>query len=198
MMNGSYPETDYSSVGNISVYSSGLGSLSPYLNVDPSFLHQDGGAEFVFAEDSHKKRGWGERMFTSIGWSYGSGLLVGGIWGLAEGLRRPDGTTFKLRLNSVLNGCTRRGPFLGNSLAVVALLYGCTSTAIEKARGVEDEYNSIAAGVTTGVLFKSTGGPRAIAIAGTIGGAAALMFIASNRLWNNRGQTWSKSQPNWA
>ena len=39
----------------------------------------------------------------------------------------------------------------------LALLYGCTSTAIEKARGVEDEYNSLAAGVTTGVLFKSTG-----------------------------------------
>jgi len=38
-----------------------------------------------------------------------------------------------------------------------ALLYGCTNTAIEKARGVEDEYNSIAAGITTGVLFKSTG-----------------------------------------
>lgn len=36
-------------------------------------------------------------------------------------------------------------------------MYGCTSTAIEKARGVEDEYNSIAAAVTTGVLFKSTG-----------------------------------------
>ena len=39
----------------------------------------------------------------------------------------------------------------------LALMYGCTSTAIEKVRGVEDEYNSIAAAVTTGVLFKSTG-----------------------------------------
>ena len=36
-------------------------------------------------------------------------------------------------------------------------MYGCTSTAIEKVRGVEDEYNSIAAAVITGVLFKSTG-----------------------------------------
>ena len=36
-------------------------------------------------------------------------------------------------------------------------MYGCTSTAIEKVRGADDEYNSVAAAVTTGVLFKSTG-----------------------------------------
>ncbi|XP_057308924.1 uncharacterized protein LOC130647178 [Hydractinia symbiolongicarpus] len=193
-----YGETDYTSVNNISVHSAGVGSFSPYLNLDPSFLSQDGGAEFVFAEDSHKKRGWGERMFSSIGTSYMAGLTVGGVWGFVEGVRRPDGSTFKLRLNSVLNGCTRRGPFLANSLGVVALMYGCTSTAIEKARGVEDEYNSIAAAVTTGVLFKSTAGPRAIAIAGGLGGGAALLYYAGSKLWNNRGQTWNTSQPNWA
>jgi len=193
-----YNETDYSGIGNISVHSSGVSSLSPYLNLDPSFLSQDGGAEFVFADDHQKRRGWGERMFSSIGSCYMLGIGVGGVWGLMEGLRRPDGTTFKLRLNSVLNGCTRRGPFLANSLGVVSLMYGCTNTAIEKVRGVEDEYNSIAAAVTTGVLFKSTGGPRAIAIAGGIGGGMALMYFAANRLWNSRGQTWNSSQPNWA
>lgn len=197
-MSGNYNETDYSSINNISVRSSGVNSLSPYLNLDTSFLTQDGGAEFVFAEDSTKKRGWGERMFSSIGSSYMAGLTIGGVWGLLEGVRNPDGLTTKLRLNSVLNGCTRRGPFLANSLGVVALMYGCTSTAIEKVRGVEDEYNSVAAAVTTGVLFKSTGGPRAIAIAGGLGGGIALMYYAGNKLWNNRGQTWSASQPNWA
>jgi len=191
-------ETDYSSFNNVSVHSSGINSLSPYLNLDPSFLTQDGGAEFVFAEDSTKKRGWGERMFSSVGTSYLAGLTFGGMWGLAEGIRNPDGSTLKLRVNSVLNGCTRRGPFLANSLGVVALMYGCTSTAIEKVRGVEDEYNSIAAAIASGVLFKSTGGPRAIAIAGGVGGSLALLYYAGNKLWNNRGQTWNTSQPNWA
>lgn len=37
------------------------------------YLFQDGGAEFVFATDSQKKRGWGERMFSSIGTSYMTG-----------------------------------------------------------------------------------------------------------------------------
>ena len=36
-------------------------------------------------------------------------------------------------------------------------MYGCTSTAIEKVRGVDDDYNMAAAAVTTGMLFKSTG-----------------------------------------
>ena len=39
-----------------------------------SYYHlKDGGAEFVFATDSQKKRGWGERMFSSIGTSYMTG-----------------------------------------------------------------------------------------------------------------------------
>ena len=38
-----------------------------------------------------------------------------------------------------------------------ALMYCSVNTAIEKARGTEDMYNSVAAAVTTGALFKSTG-----------------------------------------
>ena len=49
------------------------------------------------------------------------GLAVGGIWGLREGVSRPLGNRSnpKLRLNSVLNACTRRGTLLGNSLGVL-------------------------------------------------------------------------------
>lgn len=36
-------------------------------------LCQDGGAEFVFAEESQKKRGLGERMFSSVGTAYMTG-----------------------------------------------------------------------------------------------------------------------------
>ena len=49
----------------------------------------------------------------------GAGLAVGGVWGLYEGLWRPDGKTVRLRMNAVLNGITRRGPFTGNSLGVL-------------------------------------------------------------------------------
>jgi hypothetical protein len=48
------------------------------------------------------------------------GLAIGGLYGVQEGMRRNLGTSsFKLRLNSVLNSVTRRGSFLGNSLGVL-------------------------------------------------------------------------------
>ncbi len=49
------------------------------------------------------------------------GLVLGGAWGFKEGVTRSLGSSpsFKLRLNSVLNGATRRGSYLGNSLGVL-------------------------------------------------------------------------------
>lgn len=48
-----------------------------------------------------------------------AGMALGGVWGLAEGLKHSEARTYRLRMNSILNGCTRRGPFLGNNLAVL-------------------------------------------------------------------------------
>ncbi|KAG8797475.1 Mitochondrial import inner membrane translocase subunit tim23 [Serendipita sp. 398] len=48
------------------------------------------------------------------------GLGLGGLWGLREGAARPLAvSSARLRLNSVLNGVTRRGTFLGNSAGVL-------------------------------------------------------------------------------
>lgn len=38
-----------------------------------------------------------------------------------------------------------------------ALLYSVFGVAIEKARGAEDDVNTVTAGTLTGMLFKSTG-----------------------------------------
>ena len=62
-------------------------------------IFQGSGAEFVFPTDQKKQRTWGERMFSGIGSSYLTGLVIGGSWGLFEGLRNPDGKTMKLRIN---------------------------------------------------------------------------------------------------
>lgn len=50
-----------------------------------------------------------------------------------------------------------------NTVVFAALMYCSINTAIEKARGTEDMYNSVAAAVTTGALFKSTGMPCFVA-----------------------------------
>ena len=56
-----------------------------------------------------------------------TGIVVGGVWGLWEGLRHPEARTLKTRLNRILNGCTRRGPFVANTLAVIGKYRACRS-----------------------------------------------------------------------
>lgn len=41
---------------------------------------------------------------------------------------------------------------------VAALLYSAFGVAIEKARGAEDDINTVVAGTITGMVFKSAGG----------------------------------------
>ena len=54
-------------------------------------------------------------MFSGIGSSYLTGLVIGGSWGFYEGLRNPDGKTMKLRMNRFLTLC--------NLLLCESLLY---------------------------------------------------------------------------
>jgi mitochondrial import inner membrane translocase subunit TIM23 len=94
---------------------------------------------------------------------------MGGTWGLVEGLNRsPASAPPKLRVNSVLNSVTRRGPFLGNSAGVVAMVYNGVNSTIGYYRGKHDSANSIVAGALSGMLFKSTRGVRPMMVSGGI------------------------------
>lgn len=97
------------------------------------------------------------------------GLGCGSVWGFHEGLRNPEGTTARMRANSVLNGLTRRGPFMANTLAVVTLVYSPMESCIGHLRGKRDVGNSVVAAAITGALYKSTAGTRAMAIAAGAG-----------------------------
>jgi import inner membrane translocase subunit TIM23 len=106
-------------------------------------------------------------------------LTVGGAWGLQEGLRRSAGQPPKLRLNSVLNAVTRRGPFLGNSAGVIALVYNGINSFIGHMRGKHDSANSVLAGALSGMLFKSTRGVRPMMISGGIVASVAGAWAVS-------------------
>lgn len=99
--------------------------LTPYAlrldGVELNPITDGGGVEFVFPELALSKRpaSWGQRLCYGTGVSYLSGIAIGTSWGIWEGLRSPHAITARLKLNSVLNSVTRRGPFLGNSLAVL-------------------------------------------------------------------------------
>jgi len=143
--------------------------LSP-LTLDPSSLHPlaglDAGLDYLRLEDSQlsdlpgahsvlPSRGWSDDLCYGTGTTYLAALSLGGAWGFAEGISRsPPNAPPKLKLNSILNGMTRRGPFLGNSAAVIAMVYNGINSTIGYYRGKHDTVNSITAGAISGAIFK--------------------------------------------
>ena len=166
---------------------------------DPSELHPLAGLgretlDYLTLEDSAlsnlpgsrsalPSRGWSDDLCYGTGVTYLTALSIGGMWGLVEGLNRlPPSAPPKLRLNSVLNSMTRRGPFLGNSAGVLALTYNGINSTMGALRGRHDAANSIAAGALSGMLFKSTRGLRPMMISGgLVAGTAGLWTVGSGR-----------------
>lgn len=108
---------------------------------------------------------------------------------MVEGLRRSPATAPpKLRLNSVLNSMTRRGPFLGNSAGVIAMVYNGINSTIGYYRGRHDSVNSIVAGALSGMLFKSTKGVRPMMISGGLVASAAGVWAVSTLLYDLLGK----------
>jgi mitochondrial import inner membrane translocase subunit TIM23 len=135
-----------------------------YLSLDESTL-----SDLPGSRSALPSRGWSDDLCYGTGVTYLTALAMGGTWGLVEGLNRsPASAPPKLRLNSVLNSVTRRGPFLGNSAGVVAMVYNGVNSTIGYYRGKHDSANSIVAGALSGMLFKSTRGVRPMMISGGI------------------------------
>ncbi|KAK2868037.1 hypothetical protein FQN49_003218 [Arthroderma sp. PD_2] len=150
-----------------------------YLTLEDSVL-----SDLPGSQSALPSRGWSDDLSYGTGTTYLAALSIGGAWGLIEGLKRsPASAAPKLRLNSVLNSVTRRGPFLGNSAGVVALVYNGVNSTIGYARGKHDAANSIAAGALSGMLFKSTRGVRPMMISGAIVASIAGAWTVSRRVF---------------
>ncbi|KAG0160958.1 hypothetical protein PDIDSM_8490 [Penicillium digitatum] len=134
------------------------------LSLDDSALDQLPGSRSVLPS-----RGWSDDLCYGAGTTYLVALTTGGAWGLVEGLKKTPATAApKIRLNSVLNSVTRRGPFLGNSAGVVAMVYNGFNSGLGYVRGKHDASNSIVAGALSGMVFKSTRGLKPMMISGGI------------------------------
>jgi import inner membrane translocase subunit TIM23 len=143
-------------------------------NLDFLALDEDKLTEMEGAGSVLPSRGWTDDLCVGTGTTYLSGLAIGGAWGLKEGLSRPLGPnpSMRLRLNSVLNACTRRGSFTGNSLGVLAIYYNLTNSALDAVREKHDPINSMAAGAFTGAVYKCTSGVRPMLVGAAIGTGA--------------------------
>ncbi|KAK2740917.1 dihydroxy-acid dehydratase ilv3 [Myotisia sp. PD_48] len=135
-----------------------------YLSLEDSAL-----SELPGSQSALPSRGWSDDLSYGTGTTYLTALGIGGAWGIIEGLKKSPATASpKLKLNSVLNSVTRRGPFLGNSAGVVAMVYNGINSTLGYTRGKHDAANSILAGALSGMLFKSTRGLRPMMISGGI------------------------------
>ncbi|XP_046888747.1 mitochondrial import inner membrane translocase subunit Tim23 [Hypomesus transpacificus] len=179
LFGGSAPE--YSNTELAGVPLTGMSPLSPYLNVDPRYLVQDTD-EFILPTGASKTRGRFELAFFTIGGCCITGAAFGTVNGLRLGLKDTrDMGWSKPRNVQILNMVTRQGASWANTLGSVALLYSVFGVAIEKARGAEDDINTVAAGTLTGMLFKATGGLKGVAR----GGLAGLAMSSAYALYNN-------------
>lgn len=136
------------------------------LNQDTlDYLSLEDPSDLPGAQSALPSRGWSDDLCYGTGVSYLTALTIGGAWGLAEGLQKnPPSMAPRLRLNGVLNAVTRRGPFLGNSAGVIAMVYNGFNSTIGYYRGKHDMTNSVVAGALSGAMFKSTRGTRQMAI----------------------------------
>ncbi|WWC67599.1 uncharacterized protein I206_101509 [Kwoniella pini CBS 10737] len=148
----------------------GLGENLDFLALDEDKLNEIEGSASVLPS-----RGWTDDLCVGTGTTYLSGLVIGGMWGAKEGLSRPLGNnpSMKLRINSILNGCTRRGSFTGNSLGVLAIFYNIANSSLDSVRGRHDTYNVLGAAALSGAIFKSTAGVRPALVGASIMTAAA-------------------------
>ncbi|KAL9107255.1 MAG: hypothetical protein Q9227_007796 [Pyrenula ochraceoflavens] len=149
-----------------------------YLSLDESVL-----SDLPGSRSALPSRGWSDDLCYGTGTTYLTALTMGGVWGLIEGSNRvPAGSPPKLRLNSILNGMTRRGPFLGNTAGVVAMVYNGVNSTIGYYRGKHDAANSIVAGALSGMLFKSTRGLRPMMISGGVVASVAGSWAVTRKV----------------
>lgn len=73
--------------------------------------------------DTVKGRGFVVTMFANTGVSYLLGTMAGGLYGLNEGLRNTPSNRFKVKVNSVLNHCSRHGSRIGNMAGCLSVFY---------------------------------------------------------------------------
>jgi import inner membrane translocase subunit TIM23 len=147
---------------------SNIQGLSPYLNIDTSYLQSS--PEYLF--DQETKRGKMEKSFSAIGTAvcFGSGL--GGAYGIYDGVRQTalSDLSGKLRRTQIMNYMLKGGASAGNALGTVAVVYSLTHCLISlTAYEEDDELKSLVSGTVAGAVFKSTAGIKKCALGGAIG-----------------------------
>lgn len=139
--------------------------------------------EYLFVEEARRKRrSWGENITFYTGCGYLAGAVGGAAVGFVDGVKSfESGDTMKLRINRVLNASGHSGRTWGNGLGVIGLLYAGIESGIVAVRDTDDVWNSVAAGLGTGALYRAARGVRSAAVAGAVGGVLVGVAVTAKQ-----------------
>ena len=139
--------------------------------------------EYLFVEEARqKRRSWGENLTFYTGCGYLAGAVGGAGYGLATGVKSfESGDTMKIRTNRILNSSGHAGRSWGTRLGIIGLLYAGIESGIVAARDTDDVWNSVAAGLGTGALYRAARGVRSAAVAGAVGGVLVGVAVTAKQ-----------------
>ncbi|CAF2522436.1 unnamed protein product [Rotaria sp. Silwood2] len=177
---------------------SGMNSLSPYLNFDPKLLNPNG-SQFILPEGQKEKRGRLELMFFTIGGAVIAGeknekeklnynifvlfcfvflgSMIGSMSGFYRGIRETRDLTGSIRTSSIINYIARQGATTASAMGSIALIYSLIGTGISLTRGIDDELNTVASGSLTGLLYRSTAGLKSALRGSLYGFGASSLYV---------------------
>ncbi|KAF3955566.1 hypothetical protein CMV_019227 [Castanea mollissima] len=128
--------------------------------------------QYLFDEEARRsRRNLSDNLTFFTGCGYLLGALGGGASGLVAGVKSFEpGDTAKLRVNRVLNASGHAGRAWGNRMGIIGLIYAGMESGAMALRDVDDVWNSVAAGLGTGAVYRAARGVRSAAVAGAVGG----------------------------
>ncbi|KAH7547138.1 mitochondrial import inner membrane translocase subunit TIM23-2 [Ziziphus jujuba] len=159
----------------------------PYrdLQVPSRYLYQlPTSHEFVFVEEAKRqRRSWGDNITFYTGTSCLGGAVAGGASGFVTGVKSFEpGDTTKLRITRILNASGHTGRAWANRLGVIGLMYAAVEGGVNAVRDSDDVWNSVAAGLATGALYRAARGVRSAAVAGALGGALVGVAVTAKQV----------------
>lgn len=140
-----------------------------------------------------QRRSWSENLTYYTGVGYMTGAFAGGGVGMYKvlgpgslGDAAKSGMSMgqsnlsqRMRVNQVLNSSGKLGRSAGNALGVLGLLFSSSESfyLYLNDRILPEDLMTVAAGATTGVIFRSVRGPRQALAAGAVGSIFATMLL---------------------
>lgn len=158
-----------------------------------------GKVEYLYDEGEKQQRGVFGRMVAGGGIGYLCGHGVGGVYGTTEGVKLMESSQpTRIKLTTLVNSLTKRGPEWANRFGVIGLAYGATTHTLVQVRGTNDAVNTCIAGVVAPAMVYAHRGIRpTIAAAGT-GAVFAAVGTVAWAMWNGHADPVSTLTDAWS